>query len=85
MSYNAFITKQARKDIATLPSPKKELFKHKIAALKQQPYSGKKLKGEFAGLYSLRLWPYRIVYEVHKKEKEIIVIAVEHRQEVYKK
>ncbi|MBI4057834.1 type II toxin-antitoxin system RelE/ParE family toxin, partial [Candidatus Microgenomates bacterium] len=54
--------------------PKLELtkIKRKFAAIKEDPYAGKLLRGEFQGLYAIRAWPYRIVYEV--RGKKIIIL-----------
>jgi mRNA interferase RelE/StbE len=49
----------------------------------QDPFSGKKLEGELKNCYSSRAWPYRIIYEIRKKELVIVVIKIGHRQGVY--
>ena len=50
--------------------------------LANNPYIGKKLKGELTGQYTLRIWPYRILYQIHK---DVIVIkSIKHRQGAYK-
>jgi len=49
----------------------------------QDPFSGKKLEGDLKNYYSARAWPYRIVYEIRKKELVIVVIKIGHRQGVY--
>jgi len=43
------------------------------------------LKGEFAGLYKLRVGDYRIVYEIIHDEKIIIIHQIGHRSEIYRK
>ena len=48
------------------------------------PFQGKKLKGELRGQYSIRVWPYRIIYQIYKKELIITIIDVGHRQGVYR-
>jgi mRNA-degrading endonuclease RelE of RelBE toxin-antitoxin system len=53
--------------------------------LASDPYVGKKLDGKYSGLYSLRVWPYRIIYSVIKNELMVSVIGIEHRQGVYKR
>ena len=42
------------------------------------------LKGELSGLFKLRDGSYRIIYEIDRKEKNIIVHFVGHRKDVYK-
>lgn len=54
-----------------------------ISKLIINPYIGKKLEGEFEGQYSIRVWPYRIVYYI-SKEKNVIITDIGHRKEVYK-
>ena len=42
------------------------------------------LKGELSGLFKLRDGSYRIIYEIDRKEKNIIIHFVGHRKDVYK-
>jgi len=46
---------------------------------------GKALAYDLAGLHSLRTSDYRIIYRIKEKELIIIVIAVGHRREIYKR
>jgi mRNA-degrading endonuclease RelE of RelBE toxin-antitoxin system len=46
--------------------------------------SGKPLKYDYAGLRSLRIPPFRIIYEFNEKEKTIILHKFEHRERAYK-
>lgn len=41
------------------------------------------LKGHLAGLYKLREGDYRIIYELIRKEKVIIIHSIGHRRDVY--
>jgi mRNA interferase RelE/StbE len=43
------------------------------------------LKGELSGLYKLREGSHRIIFEVLKSENTIIVHAIGHRREIYKR
>ena len=45
----------------------------------------KPLKGDLAGLYKLREGDYRIIYEIIRREKAIIIHSIGHRRKVYKK
>ena len=51
--------------------------------LEQNPLAGKKLVGKLVGQYSLRIWPYRIVYFIND-EKDIIITDIRHRKDVYR-
>ncbi|OGH24238.1 MAG: hypothetical protein A3B47_04130 [Candidatus Levybacteria bacterium RIFCSPLOWO2_01_FULL_39_24] len=66
--------------------PKKELFKvqQRLKLLETNPHLGKKLEGRFAGVYSLRAWPYRILYLIQPEQKTIFVVSILHRQGAYK-
>ncbi len=74
----------AFKNIKKLPQGKQIKVLKTIEKLKNDPYAGKGLKGEFKGLRSLRVWPYRIVYRYISQGKLIYINVVQHRQGVYK-
>jgi len=57
-----------------------ELIEDVIA---KDPYSGKKLKGKYEGLFSYRFLDYRIVYEIQKRKLIVIVFRIRHRKNVY--
>ena len=56
----------------------------KIQKLKNDPYAGKKLKGEFEGLRSLKVWPYRIIYRYLAQDKLLFINIIQYRQQAYK-
>lgn len=74
----------ARKQIKKLPKDKQIKILTTIQKLKNDPYAGKKLKGEFEGLRSLKVWPYRIIYRYLPQERLLFINVIEHRQKVYK-
>ncbi len=84
MQYFIILEPSARKKLDKLPKKDQEKIKKVLESLQVSPYVGKKLSGELAGLYSVRAWPYRIMYAVIKKELIILVVDVGHRKEVYK-
>jgi mRNA interferase RelE/StbE len=49
----------------------------------KDPYSGKKLKGKYSGLFSYRFSEYRIIYEIRQKKLLVVVLRVRHRKDVY--
>jgi mRNA interferase RelE/StbE len=59
-----------------------------IAALervKAKPDSGKRLRDELEGLFSLRIGDMRAVYEVDAEKKVVVVFAIGPRGDIYKK
>jgi len=42
------------------------------------------LKGDLAGLYKLREGDYRIIYQVLRKEKVVLIHSIGHRREIYR-
>ncbi|MGB9756332.1 MAG: type II toxin-antitoxin system RelE family toxin [Candidatus Bathyarchaeales archaeon] len=52
-----------------------------IKILKTNPYVGKPLRGEWKGVYSLRIGDYRVLYQV--KKNEVFLLVVGHRKRVY--
>ena len=45
---------------------------------------GHPLRGELQGLWTARRGPYRVVYEIDEGAKEINVLRIEHRADVYR-
>lgn len=43
------------------------------------------LTGNLAGLYKLRAGDYRVVYEIVHNEQTIVIHAIGHRREIYRK
>lgn len=73
--YTIRITRQARKDIATLPAKLKEKL-HTILTevIAKTPYEGKKLLGDLAGSYSYRLtYQDRIVYSIDDDARTVFI------------
>jgi mRNA-degrading endonuclease RelE of RelBE toxin-antitoxin system len=64
-------------------SEKKKIFK-KLHLLENSPLEGKKLTGEFIGLFSLKAWPYRIIYQFLRIKKKVYIVTIEHRQGAYR-
>jgi mRNA interferase RelE/StbE len=49
----------------------------------KDPFSGKKLKGKYSGLFSYRFSDYRIIYEIRQQKMLVVVLRVRHRKNVY--
>ncbi|HIH96369.1 MAG TPA: type II toxin-antitoxin system RelE/ParE family toxin [Thermoplasmata archaeon] len=83
--YSIKHTKEAKKKIEKLDKSIRLVIKKAIESLSSNPYKGKPLSHELAGLYSLRTSDYRIIYRIKEKQLIIIVVTVGHRREIYKK
>lgn len=78
-----FLSNQAKRDAKKIPSKDKLKIRKKLKVLETNPYAGKKLGGELKEYYSLKIWPYRAIYLI-KKNKEVWVVHIAHRQRAYK-
>lgn len=78
------LSNDAVKQYKRLPISEQNKIHKKLIGLQQNPYEGKKLAGELEGIRSLRVWPYRILYEINEEKKRIEIHKIAHRQGVYK-
>lgn len=78
------LTKKANKDILKLPLVIQNKIDNAFSKIKENPLSGKKLRGELNEYYKFRVGDYRIVYRFYTREKTVFVVKIEHRQGVYK-
>lgn len=78
-----FYKSEAIKNLKRLNAADQQKAKKKIRGLLSHPLGGKKLKGEFAGLRSLRAWPLRIIYHFDVNSQNITIITVHFRGSVY--
>ena len=83
MAFTLEIKPNVRKSLDQVP----ENYRARIIAIfdeiTRNPFFGKKLHGKREGQYSIRIWPYRIIYLIRKKELIVLVIEFGHRQGVY--
>jgi mRNA interferase RelE/StbE len=83
--YTITIAPAAKKQIDKLP----DHIKHKLGntlynIIAANPFIGKALKAELAGLYSYRIADYRVIYSILKQKLIIQVVKVMHRREAYR-
>jgi len=77
--------KEAVRNLEKIPvSEKNKIFKG-IEELKENPDLGKQLVGPLKGLRSLRIGNYRAIYKKEMQIITIIILAVGHRKNIYKK
>lgn len=85
--YTVHILKAASRELARLDTPIAKRIVARIHWLAENldDANPKVLKGELAGLYKLREGDYRIIYEIIRKEKAIVIHSIGHRREIYQK
>ncbi len=84
--FKILLSKEADKAYEKLPSSEKKKIDKVIFRIAQDPLrSSKKLQGEFAGLYTVRAWPYRITFTIDTKARKVFIVYIAHRQSIYKK
>jgi len=87
MTYLVKLKENAEKELERLKvGDKKGYFRCCLALIRlsQDPFVGKKLDGEFEGYWSVRVWPYRIIYSVFERELIVYILAVKHRKDAYR-
>lgn len=84
MRYQIRLEPKAEKELLKINSKDQIRIIDALENLKENPHAGKKLKGNFQGAFCLRVWPYRIIYEIFKQELIIVIIRIGHRKDVYR-
>ncbi len=84
MQYQVLLTREAEKDLVKLPEQKRVLVFRALDGITSDPFLGKALKGELKGIYSLRVWPFRILYRIEKKKLIVLVLSIPQRKDAYR-
>ena len=45
---------------------------------------GKPLRADLAGIYSARRGTYRVLYRINDSRREVVVLRIDHRRDVYR-
>ena len=87
MIYKAIWHEDALKDLQKLDrlDTKKIVEKVKTHLLHDPTKLGVPLKGALKGFYRYRIGNYRVIYAIDFQEKEILVLFINHRKDIYKK
>lgn len=76
-------TATSKKEFKKLPKNGQKKIARALKKLARFPFLGKKLSGKLKGYYSLKVWPYRIIYEFLSR-KLIVIDHLGHRKDIYK-
>jgi mRNA interferase RelE/StbE len=83
--YNIVLSRHAAKALEKATPAMRRRLIAALEKLKAKPHSGKKLRGELAGLFSLRIGGMRAVYGLDADKKVVVVLAIGQRGDIYKK
>jgi len=84
MSYTVVILRRAQKELAQLPKGAYESVRDAIRALgvEPRPPGCRKMSGREG--WRIRVGDYRVLYEIQDGQKEVTVVHVGHRRDVYR-
>ncbi len=84
MSHKIILPRSAQKAMDRLPDEVAARIMNALDGLKDQPRPPgcKKLRGENA--WRVRVGDYRVIYEIHDKVLQVVVVTIGHRREVYR-
>ena len=84
MNYDVILPRSIQKSLDRLPDEMTLRILDRLKELEtnQRPADVKKLKGRDA--WRIRVGDYRVIYGIHDRELQILVITVGHRRDVYR-
>lgn len=80
--YELVFTREFLRNLGSLDRNLQIRILKELKDLENNPFTGKRLRGQLEGLLSLRAGDYRVVYEL--SENKILIRAVGHRRGIYK-
>ena len=85
MKFQVILPRSVQKELDRLPDEIARRILIRLAGLETDPRPAdvKKLKGRDA--WRIRVGDYRVIYEIHDRILQVIVITVGHRREIYRR
>ncbi len=85
--YRVVLLKDAENDLKKLDREMARRIAKRIEWLSEnaESISPMPLTGELSGLYKLRVGSYRVIYELSREKKLLVIYRIGHRREVYRK
>ncbi|MCY4416197.1 MAG: type II toxin-antitoxin system RelE/ParE family toxin [Chloroflexi bacterium] len=87
MPYSVEFEERANRDLTRLDAQVSRRIRNRLDDLASQAetVSHRALTGPLRGLFRLRAGDYRIIYELDRGRRLIMVLRVEHRSEAYRR
>jgi mRNA-degrading endonuclease RelE of RelBE toxin-antitoxin system len=83
--YNVVLSRNASRTLEKATPVTRRRIIFALEKLKSKPHSGKRLRGELEGLFSLRIGDKRAVYGLDTKKSAVVVLAIGPRGDIYHK
>jgi len=83
MGYQLRVKPIVEKELKKIP--KKDYYRilSAFTILSRDPFIGKKMEGKYKDYHNYRVWPYRIIYQIRKHERMVLVVRIGQRQGIY--
>ncbi len=79
MQYTVLISGKPKKNLQKIPQPWQSRIIHALEQLESDPFCGEKMWGKYKDFKKLRIWPYRVVYQLDERRKIVSVVEIGHR------
>ena len=84
--WRLIVSPAARRNLEQLPDKALFAVLDTLEAIAGSPRRlGKPLRFELADHFSARRGPYRVVYRLDERERTVLVVAIGHRSDVYRR
>jgi len=83
VKWRLVVTPKVQTTLRVLPPQTKRYVREALEELRKDPWSGKPLRDQLAGLFSLRTRRFRIVYRIERNLVTVIVVGFGHRKTIY--
>ena len=80
----AVLVRRARAELLALDWRLADAVEDAIGLLVRDPRAGHELRGRLAGLRSLRVGAYRVLYDLRDNAQTVRVVAIRHRSAAYR-
>ena len=77
------LARRARLELLDLRWPVIDAVEEALGLLSREPHSSHALRGRLAGLRSLRVGSFRVIYVLSDDDRTVRVVAIRHRQTAY--
>lgn len=84
MIYRVAIVSSAEKEFRGLPKAIQKRIEAKLLVLESNPRPSGCVKLRNTERYRIRLGDYRVIYSIRDSTREIVVISIGHRREIYR-